>query len=318
MSSRLRKVNLRLLLEGEDITRRLEPFMLGLSFVDDLKEKTKARLELELADIGLSDDTELVKILWSGRLRASVEAGKEVLYMGEFRLKAFRGTYREKLTLSFVSYTRDYKELRRPRNENYEGVALKDLVVILVKKAGFEPLLGEVPAVRYEKVQLKNQSIEDFLKKEAKRYNLRFFVRGSKVVFGRFEGKEIEIKEWEKIDYEVQELKGVSKVVVEYYNGDKLLKYEYNTGREGEVIYHVERVENEAQAMIVAKELARKLNKRKAKVKISTYGRAIYAGSVVRLKAPAVVAGRWEVERAVHRISKSEGWRCELECEPLS
>ena len=318
---RLRKIGLWLVVEGKDIWKSLEPYAVSVSFADDTKDKTKSRLDVELADYEgkFSDNVEFLTKLWKAKVHAGVFVeGQHSFSFGTFRLQGFRGSYRDRLSLSFVSYTKDYKELRKIRNEHYEGVTLEGLAKMLIQRAGFIPVIGKVPEVRYEKIELKHQSIEDFLKQEARKYNLKFFVKGEKVAFGEFETKEVELREIKSLSYELEELKGVSKVVVEYWNGDKTIKYEYDTGKEGEVVYHVERVENEAQAKLVAERIAKKYNKRKGKVRISTYGQPIYAGERVRLEKPKVLRGTWEITKAVHRISKGEGWSLELELSPVA
>jgi len=318
---RLRKIGLWLVVDGKDLWKSLEPYTLSVSFIDDTKDKTKSRLEVELVDVGgkFSDDVDFLKKLWSAKVYAGVYVEGEYSFgFGTFKLKAFRGSYRDRLFLSFISYAKDYKELRKIRNEHYENITLENLARMLIQRAGFVPVIGKIPSVEYQKIELKHQSIEDFLREEAKKYNLKFFVKGDKVAFGEFETKEHTIKEWNRLEYELEELKGVSKVVVEYWSGDKVIKYEHETGKEGEVIYHVERVENEAQAKLVAERLAKKLNKRKGRVRISTYGKPIYAGERVRLEEPKILKGVWEVERAIHRISKSEGWSLELELSLLA
>lgn len=318
---RLRKIGLWLVVDGKDLWKSLEPYAVSVSFIDDTKDKTKSRLEVELADVGgkFSDDVGFLKSLWSAKVYAGVYVEGEYSFgFGTFKLKAFRGSYRDRLSLSFVSYSKDYRELRRIRNEHYEKISLENLAKMLIQRAGFIPVIGKVPSVEYQKIELKHQSIEDFLRQEAKKYNLKFFVKGDKVAFGEFEAKEHRIEEWNSIEYELEELKGVSKVVVEYWSGDKVIKYEHETGKEGEVIYHVERVENEAQAKLVAERIAKKLNRRKGRVRISTYGQPIYAGEAVKIDKPEILRGKWEIERAVHRISKGEGWTLELELSPLA
>ena len=318
---RLRKIGLWLVVDGKDLWKSLEPYAVSVSFIDDTKDKTKSRLEVELADFKgmFSNDTEFLRKLWSAKVYAGVYVEGEFSFnFGSFQLKAFRGSYRDRLSLSFVSYSKDYRELRRIRNEHYENVSLENLARMLIQRAGFIPIIRKIPSVHYQKIELKHQSIEDFLKAEAKKYNLKFFVKGEKVAFGEFETKEHEVREITSLNFELEELKGVSKVVVEYWNGDRIIKYEHNTGKPGEVIYHVERVENEAQAKLVAERIAKKYNKRKGKVMISTYGQPIYAGEKVKLEKPKILKGTWEVERAVHRISKSEGWTLELELSPMA
>jgi len=318
---RLRKIGLWLVADGKDLWKNLEPYTISVSFIDDTRDKTKSRLEVELADVGgkFSDDIEFLKSIWSAKVYAGVYLEGEYSFgFGTFKLKAFRGSYGKVLNLSFISYTKDYNELRKVRNELYEKVTLENLARMLIQRAGFIPVIGKVPAVEYQKVELKNQSIEDFLRQEAKKYNLKFFIKGEKVAFGEFESKEHLIEEWDSLEYELEELKGVSKVVVEYYNGDKVIKYEHSTGKPGEVIYHVERVESEVQAKLVAERIAKKLNRRRGTVRISTYGLPVYAGEVIRLKKPEILKGKWEIERAVHRISRNEGWRLELELSTLA
>jgi len=336
MQEKTRKVYFWLALEGRDIWEYLEPWTLQIIFDDNTKDKTKSKLDITLADYRgkFSRDVEFLKSLWGKKIHAGIAVVDDTpkwtghpsysFDFGEFRVLAIHGSYHRTINIRAISYTRDYKELRKIRNEHYEDITLRSFAKLLIEKAGFIPVLGEIPEVKYEKVEVKHQSIEDVLEEYAKKYNLKFFVKGDKIAFGKFAGKHYKLNVNEDpvkaVNYTIEELSGVSKVIVEYFHpirGERI-KAVYDTGKEGEVVRHVERVENEKQAMEIAKELAKKLNKRKAKVKIEARGFPIYSGAEVELEGLEILKGKWEAERVIHRISKSEGWRCELELSPLA
>ena len=334
--SKTRKLYFWLSLEGKDIWEYLEPWVLQIAFDDNTKDRTKSKLDITLADHKgrFSCNTDFLKSLWHKKIHAGIAVVDDnqswtgyssySFNFGEFQVLSIHGNYYKTLNIRAISYTKDYKEIRKTRNEHYEKIKLKDFAKILIEKAGFKPVLGEIPDVMYEKIEVKHQSIEDVLGEYAKKYNLKFFIKGDRVIFGRFTGKEYIINvngdPVKDIEYTIEELSGVSKVIVEYFHPEKqdVIRAIYNTGKDGEIVRHVERVENEKQAMEIAKELAKKLNKRKASVKLRARGFPIYSGSVIELEGLEILRGKWEVERALHRISKSEGWNVELELSPLA
>jgi phage protein D len=307
-------------IEGNDIYPRIADDVISITYTDDAEDKTKSQISITLADTKAKySKSPLLKV--QTRLSAGLKVedpllGKYEFPFGEFTITQLRGKWRQTLSLVGTSWIPNREKLREVKNLHFEEVSLSDLVTQLVKSAGFEPILERVPDLHFRRIELKNQTIEDFLKDLATKYGLNFFVKGSKVVFGDISPKELGLPTDQllELEYNLDTKKSYSKIVVEYYDNEKnkLYRYEYDTGLPGDVYYHTEKVQSEAEAMEIAKGLARKLNSNSATLTVLLSGFPVYAGSIVNINLGGAFDGRYKIFKAVHTIDKNQGWRTKL------
>ena len=320
----VRRVKVYLEVDGTDMYPRVADYVKRISFSDDAKEKTKSRLSITFADPDgkFSDDPSFMRagtVINAGLVVREGDKTSRVPF-GRFSVTRCSGSRLRELEVSAVSYVPDRSKLRVVQNKHFENVSIKDVLSSLITSAGFQPVLDGVPELVYDRIDVKNQSIEDFIKDVAFRLGLEFFVKGDKVIVGTLKSApevEIDINKPPVIDmsYELDTRKSYSKIVVKYhkFEENKTLEYEHETGLPGEVYYHVERVGSIEEAKEVAKGLARKLNQRTGSVRLVCKGFPIWAGNRVILKGVKRFEGRYLVERATHNVDSSAEWRTELE-----
>ncbi len=320
----VRRVKVYLEVEGTDIYYQVADYVKRISFSDDAKEKTKSRLSISFADPDgrFSDDPSFMPSGAVVNAGLIVRDGDKTLRVpfGRFSVTRCAGSRFKELEVSAVSYVPDRSKLRVIQNKHFEDVSVKDVLSSLITSAGFQPVLDGVPDLVYDRIDVKNQSIEDFIRDTAFKLGLEFFVKGDKVIVGTLKSApevEIDINKPPVINmsYELNTRKSYSKIVIKYhkFEENKTLEYEHETGLPGEVYYHVERVGSIEEAKEVAKGLARKLNQRAGNVRLSCKGFPVWAGNKVILKGVKRFEGRYLVERATHNIDPSSGWRTDLE-----
>ena len=320
----VRRVKVYLEVEGTDIYPQVADYVKRIRFSDDAKEKTKSRLSITFADPDgrFSDDPSFMRVgavINAGLIVQEGNATSRVPF-GRFSVTKCSGLRFKELSVSAVSYVPDRSKLRVVQNKHFENVSINDVLNSLITSAGFKPVLDGVPDLVYDRIDVKNQSIEDFIRDVAFRLGLEFFVKGDKVIVGTLKSApeiEIDINKPPVINmsYELDTRKSYSRIVVKYhkFEENKTLEYEHETGLPGEVYYHVERVGSLKEAKEVAKGLARKLNQKTGSARLVCKGFPVWAGNKVILKGVRRFEGRYLVERATHSVDPSSEWRTELE-----
>ena len=206
--------------EGKNLYPQIANDVLSVSFTDDAEDKTKSQISLTLADIrGKYSKSPILRsqtVVSAGLNVDDPILGKYQFPFGAFTITQIRGIWKKALTLIGTSWIPNRRKLREVRNLHFEGVYLKDLVAQLVKSADFEPVLENVPDIYFRRIELKNQTIEDFLKDLATKYGLSFFVKGKKVVFGKIFPKRIELptEQLLELEYDLNIKRSYSKIVV--------------------------------------------------------------------------------------------------------
>jgi len=320
--NRLRSYYLYIEVKGRNLYPKIADDVLSVSFTDDAEDKTKSQISLTLADINgkySKSPILLSQTVVSAGLNVNDPIkGKYQFPFGTFTVTQIRGIWKKTITLVGTSWIPNRQKLREVKNLHFEGVYLKDLVAQLVKSADFEPVLEDVPDIYFRRIELKNQTTEDFLKDLATKYGLSFFVKGKKVVFGKLAPKRIGLPTDQllELEYDLNTKRSYSKIVVEYFDNEKnkLYRYEYDTGLPGDVYYHTAKVQSEKEAMEVAKGLAKKLNSSTATLTITLSGFPVYAGSEVKISLGGAFDGTYQIQKAVHTIDKEHGWKTKLYC----
>lgn len=320
----VRRVRVWLKIGGKDIYPNIADYVKSLRVMDDAREKTKSRIDVTLADVDgkFSDDPNFMKVqtVIDAGLYVQEEEKKYKVPFGKFSVTSCSGSRFKDMSISGISYVPNRANLRKVINRHFENASLRDVLSALISSAGFTPVLEGVPELVYESIEVKNQSIEDFIKQKAFELGLEFFVRGDKVIVGELpEVPEIRLNVNEPpvidLSYNFDLKKSYSKIVVMYHDfqSKRTIRYEYETGLPGDVYKHVERVKSVEEAKRVAKGLAKKLNEKVGQVRLVCKGFPVWAGSKVILKGIKRFEGRYKVEKVSHSIDAGSEWRTNLE-----
>ena len=309
-------------LKGTDIYPQIADDVLSVSFADDAEDKTKSQISITLADTkGKYSKSPILRSQTVVSVGLNVDdpiKGKYQFPFGTFTITQIRGIWQKTITLVGTSWIPNRQKLREIKNLHFEEVSLKDLVAQLVRNAGFEPVLEKVPDIHFKRIELKNQTVEDFLKDLATKYGLNFFVKGKKVVFRRISPQRLYLPKEHllELEYNLDTKRSYSKIVVEYYDSEKnkTYRYEYPTGLPGDIYYYTAKVQSEKEAMEVAKGLAKKLNASTSTLTITLSGFPTYAGSELIINLGGSFDGHYQIVKAVHTIDKNQGWRTKLLC----
>jgi len=334
----MRRVKYKILMNGKNATKDISDFVSELVYTDSIEEKAKEELNLIIHN---PDDRRFLKDWYideGTEIEASIiykEGNKnKEFYLGKF-ITGDDITARQKGAILSVKATsqsyEDLKELKRKRNEAYENIKLSDLVSKIIHKCNKNAFIN-VPDIILNRIDIVNQTYEQFLKQLARRYDCHFFIRKNTIVFSADlpPTNQIDISSY-IIDDNVKPTKNtntksgsIKKVIVEYYkpNSKKTQFYvwenpEVKSGKEIRV-YGI--AHNLQEAREWAKRYASKKSKEGNKQSgnnLVIYGLPINAGDIVILpeKYYGKLAGKYKAVKIQHSVKKEEGWKTNLTIE---
>ena len=345
-----RQPTLRIEYLGVDITEDIRDFITDASFTDNLEGKADdLKIVIENKDLRWLDtwlpgegDRVSFQLGYAGNpgdLIPSVQV--------EIDEPEWSGTP-DVLKLGGVSVPVT-ASLREVRSVAYEGVTLQDIAQQIANRHGLE-LVGDVPNISFKRVSQKEQTDLEFLRKLANDYGVVFKVEStSRLVFFRISSLELgepvfeiarnpsEETQSERVFYpntyrlrrkaagtyksaSIKYQDAESGEFIEFevdVNGNEVPKPEDEDG--GEIgseskLSIRERVENIEQAKIRAVEALKRANRARITASISLEGETlIAAGIAFSLTGWKLLDGKYLIEKAVHRLSRGQGYRCSIE-----
>jgi len=322
MENLIRQPKVKVFINNKDVTRELSDFILEVVYTDSIEEKAKDELQLTLSNL----DRRFLKewaIEEDSKIDASIVADSQEFRLGTFYVgDSF--TLREKgsvLTISATSQSyEDLKAFKVVRNESYENITLRELVSQIISKCSKKSFV-DAPEVPLTRVDIVNETYEQFLKRLARDYNCKFFIRAGTVVFA----KDLPTKEWNITPYLINDdirfkpkKEAVRAVEMEYYkpaSKETLIYREENPDvRGGKTVklYGIAHNLKEAQEKVRA--VLKSRSELKAEATFTIYGQPINAGDYIVLpeKLYGFIAGKYQAVKVVHSISKENGWRTKI------
>lgn len=324
-----RQTQVKIVLDKKDITQELSDFIIEIVYTDSIEEKAKDELQLTISN----PDRRFLKypLPVGGKLKASViynnTSGKqEEFFLGTFFIgdEFTAKTEGSILTLKATSQShQDLDALKSIRNEAYENITLKDLVTTIINKAQKNPLV-DVPEINIKRIDITNQSYENFLKQLAKKYGCRFFIRSKTIVFTKeLKSREINLTSYlidDQIRYKAKQEVGVKFVEMLYYEPNSKYAQLYREAVPGVNQGKTVRIQDIARNIQEAREKVRAYMKNlktsaQAEGTFTIYGQPVNAGDtlIVPKEKYGFLGGKYTIVKAVHSIKKDEGWKTNLE-----
>lgn len=309
--------------EQKNITTYITPFTLSVTYTDYVHGKSD---EIE---IQLEDSKHLWKSSWYPAkgdvltLKIGYE-GEPLLPCGSFEIDEIElSAPPDVVSLKGLS-TNIKKALRQENTKAYENKTLKQIAEEIAKKHGFE-LAGEIKDIKVKRITQKQERDIAFLKRLAEDYGYVFKITDNKLVFYeleklesantvfvidrkdmisfRFRDKTYELYKACKVQYHDPKTK---KVITHVVSADGVTK--------GDVLKINERVENKEQAIQKAKAHLKNKNKMQTEGTITITGTPkLVAGSNIEITGLYILNGKYHVESSKHTISRTDGYKTELE-----
>lgn len=328
-----RRTTATVIIEGKDITKDIEPYLLSVSYTDVLEgESNTAQISLHdrerlfIADWfpkrGDSAELSLSKLNWTGESDSnSVSFGVFEIDEIENKVSASSGNTAS-IKLNSIANKSELRSIDKSRS--WEKVKLSKIATDLTQEAGLE-LFFDADDVDIERAEQKETSNLKFLHKLCKDNGLCLRVSNGKVII--FDAERYEAKDAVTTliygDENIISFSGkatISKIYksarVKYRHGKQAEKFDYKFDDpekpDGMTLEINQKVESPAEAEKLAKKKLKEKNREEITVNLNVIGDFIYlAGQTLELKDFGFYDGRYMIKKVTHSVGK--GYTCSLE-----
>lgn len=310
---------------GQDVTRDLSPFLLSVSYVDNLSG------EADDMEIVLMDKNGLFIGAWMPSLSDTLQVAltkddglKQTLDLGVFEIDEVQaGSPPSTFRIKAVSVSQNSALRQRDESRAFENVKLSEIAADIAKASGVELFYkaSDDPTIR--RAEQQQQSRLAFLEKLCKDNFLALKVADGQLII--FDESELEKQEPALTIYRntgiinfqarwtIQEIYGRCDVVYRHGIHDELIQGSFESGSSGKVLKINKKCETQAEAQRLARNSLRQKNKDQVKVTLTTIGNfSLAAGNVVSLKGFGKFDYNYLIERASHTLSDGYKTRAEL------
>lgn len=328
-----RRTTATVIIEGKDITKDIEPYLLSVSYTDVLEgESNTAQISLHdrerlfIADWfpkrGDSAEISLSKLNWTGESDSdSVSFGVFEIDEIENKVSASSGNIAS-IKLNSIANKSELRSIDKSRS--WEKVKLSKIATDLTQEAGLE-LFFDADDVDIERAEQKETSNLKFLHKLCKDNGLCLRVSNGKVII--FDAERYEAKDAVTTltygDENIISFSGkatISKIYksarVKYQHGKQAEKFDYKFDdpekSDGMTLEINQKVDSPAEAEKLAKKKLKEKNREEITVNLNVIGNFIYlAGQTLELKDFGFYDGRYMIKKVTHSVGK--GYTCSLE-----
>lgn len=328
-----RRTTATVIIEGKDVSKDIEPYLLSVSYTDVLEgESNTAQISLHdrerlfIADWfphrGDSAEISLSKLNWTGESDSdSVSFGIFEIDEIENKVSASSGNIAS-IKLNSIANKSELRSIDKSRS--WEKVKLSKIATDLTQEAGLE-LFFDANDVDIERAEQKETSNLKFLHKLCKDNGLALRVSNGKVIIfdiDKFERQE-PVTTLTYGDENIISFSGkatISKIYksarVKYQHGKQAEKFDYKFDdpekADGMTLEISQKVESPAEAEKLAKKKLKEKNREEITVNLSVIGDFIYlAGQTLELKDFGFYDGRYMIKKVTHNVGK--GYTCSLE-----
>ena len=312
---------------GTDVTRDLSPYLLSISYVDNLSGEADT-LDVELMDkdrlfIGdwfptLSDTLQISLTKDSG------SGSVETLDLGVFEIDEIEASSPPStFKIKAVSVSQNSALRQRDESRSYENVKLSEIAQDIAGAAGVTLFYKAEDDPIISRAEQQEQSRLAFLEKLCKDNFLALKVSDGQLII--FDESELDKQEpaltlfrhQDVINFNaratIQEIYGRCDVAYHHGGKDELLMGSFESGSSGKVLKVNKKCETQAEAERLARNSLREKNKDQVKISLTTTGNfALVAGNVVKLSGWGKFDWNYLVEKATHSLSNGYQTRVEL------
>lgn len=309
--------------ENKNITQDIAPFLLSFSFNDNSGGNAD--------DISLSLEDR--KGTWinhwlpskGDKIQASIESNQNILPLGIFEVDEINYSCPPRvLSIKAISSGVKNNLTSEKKNRAWENVNLSRIAKDLAANANLGVYFGASQDYFFERKEQSHQSDLEFLKELCANYNLDVKINDGKIIIHEINSSENFSSEINSQDKKIISWKFTSKSAgifkaakVSYHHAQKgetiEAEYEDDSVEGSEKVLEIsERVENNSQALDIAKEKLQNANAKEISGSISLIGDTRFlAGVNILCSDFGMFSGKYFVERVTHNISRS-GYQTEL------
>lgn len=311
---------------GVDCTRDLFPYLLSISYTDNLSG------EADTLDVELMDKEGLFINEWMPTLSDTLSVALtkdsgigrvETLDLGTFEIDEVEaGSPPSVFKIKAVSVSQNSALRQRDESRSWENVKLSEIAQDIAAASGVELFYKASDDPTIQRAEQQEQSRLAFLEKLCRDNFLALKVSDGQLII--FDESELDkqapaltlYRHQDVINFNarftIQEVYGRADVVYHHGGKDELLQGSFESGSSGKVLKINQRVEDQAAAERLARNKLREKNKEQVKITLTTMGNfALVAGNVVKLVGFGKFDWSYLVEKATHTLS--DGYQTQVE-----
>jgi len=313
---------------GHNVTADLTPYLLSLTYTDNLAGTESDSLELQLEDVDgrwwddwYPSKGDRINLRMGYVEEASVDCGD--FDVDEISIKGPPAEVRIRALAASVM-----KELRTARDKGYEKTTLAGIVHAVAARHKLN-VVGEIEPIAVERVTQLQQHDLGFLKRLVSEYGCAFNVRGDKLTFHRLDALReaaavltLTPADLAQYDFRDRVKEMPKKARVSHHSTDAKQVVAYELDSEGAVVAKPSadslklntRAENHGQAHAKSKAALHKAQDGATTATMTLWGNPrLVAGVTVQLEGFGKLGGRYQVAASRHELSRSNGYTTELE-----
>lgn len=322
-----RRIKPTITISGRDVTRDLSPYLLGITYEDNLSGEADT-LELELMDrerLFIGDWFPDLASTISVTLAKENWDGSTTLDLGTFEIDEVTAAYpASTFKIKSVSISQNSGLRQRDESKAYENVKLSELAAQIAQESGVELFFQATDDPEIKRAEQGEQSRLAFLEKICADNYLALKVDDGKlIIFDESElDKQSPIATLERDKSPIlrfsatktlQEVYKSAQVSYKHGEKDELFEGEFDSGAaQGKVLKINKKVEDKGAAEKLARNELRQKNKKETSIRLEVVGSFEYlAGNVIELRGHGAFDGNYLIERARHSVGS--GYECSLE-----
>ena len=313
---------------GRDITVDLTPFLLSVTYTDNLAGTESDSLDLHLEDVdGRWCDAWFPTKGDRLNLRMGYQ-GEPLVDCGDFDIDEFELDGPPSQVRIRALAASVMKDLRTARAKAYENTTLAGIVKTVAARHKLN-VIGDIEPIPIERVTQLQQEDLKFLKRLAGEYGYAFNVRGDRLTFYRLDAlrEASEILTLKPVDmarytFRDRVKEQPKKARVSHHKADAKKVVAYEVASDGQVVAKPSadslnlntRAENPTQAHAKSKAALHRAQDEATTATITAWGNPrLVAGVSVGVEGFGRLSGRYQVAASRHELNRGGGYTTELE-----
>ena len=203
---------------------------------------------------------------------------------------------------------------QKKQSLTFENQTLAQIVTYLIQQASFIPFI-DCPDIQFPNMSIKNESLEQTLKRLAHEYDCVFAIKNKTIIFSKKayqSAASINLEQYQiAIQYNAR--KTYSACSIDYYDHTQkeLIHYKTSTAPDSETYKLYGIAESLEQAK---KQCESELKKQKPTLSgtISGPGQLIYSGAIIKITQFGPLNASYEVKKIDHSLTFGQGWKMRL------
>lgn len=324
---KIREPLYKIIWSGRDVSKDVSPYLLSLRYVDNIHGKSD---EIELS---FEDRDDRWKKQWFPQKGDKVEVSIGIaeneerwLKCGNFQIDEIESTGPPDVLSVRGTSTYVKEEIQQKKTSAFENITLSGIAKKIAERLSLKPFIKISPDIRFKRIDQKEQTDLEFLRKLCEKYGYCVKVESEKLIVMKEEELEKQSPVM-KISRETADIINFrfSNKACDVYSACEVRYWDPVTKKEivhkvqdekivsGSTLKITKRCENKQQAIELARGELKKRNKWECDSEMTLVGNPLLcAGTTIQIEGFGSYDGKYIIETAEHSMSKSAGYQTSI------